>query len=72
MQSLEMLSEIEGYEFWPDDLSYMEAQLKGITGHNQVTDAYLAALARRRNGKLATFDAALAATHSDAVLLSVS
>ena len=31
----------------------------------QVTDSYLAALARHRNGRLATFDRGLAALHAD-------
>jgi hypothetical protein len=40
-------------------------------GHRQVTDAYLAALARRRQGRLATLDKGLAALHPDvAELLS--
>ncbi len=29
----------------------------GLRGHNQVTDAYLLALAMSRNSRLATFDA---------------
>jgi uncharacterized protein len=36
-----------------------------VLGHRQVTDAYLAALARHHHGKLATFDKGLAALHSD-------
>ena len=47
------------HEFWPDDLSLSEA-LRGsadiLTGHRQVTDAYLLALAGRRRGAFATFD----------------
>ena len=50
------------YEFWPDDVSYADVDLAGVTGHRQVTDRYLAALAAGRNVPLATFDRALAAS----------
>jgi uncharacterized protein len=32
--------------FWPDDLPYHQADLASVIGHRQVTDAYLASLAR--------------------------
>jgi uncharacterized protein len=53
------------HEFWPDDVAYTEVRTAGIVGHRQVTDAYLAQLARRRAARLATFDQALAALHAD-------
>ena len=34
-------------------------------GHRQVTDAYLAALARHHGGKLVSFDKGLVALHQD-------
>jgi uncharacterized protein len=37
----------------------------GIVGHRQVTDAYLAHLARSYSTRLATFDQALAKLHED-------
>lgn len=37
----------------------------GLTGHRQITDAWLAELARQRGGKLATLDSGLAAFHPD-------
>lgn len=40
-----------------------------MLGQAQVTDAYLAALARQHGGKLATFDRGLAALHSDVAVL---
>lgn len=46
--------------WWPDDLSYTAADLRGVQGHRQVTDAYLASLARHHEGLLATTDQALA------------
>lgn len=53
------------HTFWPDDLPYDSATLRGVVGHRQVTDAYLAALTRRRQSRIATFDAGFAASHSD-------
>lgn len=57
------------HHFWPDADSYLEIAWRGVLGHAQVTDAYLAALARQRKGKLATFDRGLAALHSDVAVL---
>ena len=51
------------HEFWADDLSYAQAiePLKSrVTGHRQITDAYLLGLAMHRRGKLATFDRSIA------------
>jgi uncharacterized protein len=39
--------------------------LRGVLGHRQVTDGYLAALARAKKGRLATFDSGLATLHAD-------
>lgn len=56
-------------EFWPDTLSYTDADLTHVIGHRQVTDAYLAATAAARGAQLATFDGALARTIGDTVHL---
>src|SRR4051794_17169390 len=32
-----------GHEFWPDDLGYDDIDMRGVVGHKQATDAYLAA-----------------------------
>jgi uncharacterized protein len=53
------------HEFWPDDVGYTDIPVTGIVGHRQVTDAYLAQLARARGSRLATFDQALAKLHND-------
>jgi toxin-antitoxin system PIN domain toxin len=53
------------HEFWEDDASYRDVGLNGVIGHRQVADAYLAHLARRRGGRLATFDQGLAKLHHD-------
>jgi uncharacterized protein len=53
------------HEFWPDDLPYTDVPVQGIVGHRQVTDAYLAQLARARGARIATFDQAMAKLHHD-------
>jgi toxin-antitoxin system PIN domain toxin len=57
------------HEFWADDRGYDATALRGVIGHRQVTDGYLAALARGRGGALATFDGGLAISHADVVQL---
>ena len=53
------------HRFWPDALGYTDVGWKGVLGHRQVTDAYLASLARHHRGKLVTLDRGLAALHGD-------
>ena len=53
------------HHFWPDALPYDQVQWQGVLGHRQVTDAYLAGLARQQRGKLASFDRGLVALHAD-------
>lgn len=67
--SLESVVADERHRFWPDEIDYLAVRLDGVVGHRQVTDAYLAALARARNGRLMTFDRGLTALHSDVALL---
>ena len=56
-------------EFWPDAISYRDADLAHVVGHRQVTDAYLAATAAARDAQLATFDRALAQARPERVVL---
>jgi toxin-antitoxin system PIN domain toxin len=53
------------HEFWQDAVSFTDVPMRGVVGHRQVTDAYLAELTRSRGGRLATFDQGLAAVHTD-------
>jgi len=62
---LQQLTGHERHRFWPDDRPFDRRTLRGVVGHRQVTDAYLAALARRRRGALATLDRGLALLHPD-------
>ncbi len=57
------------HRFWPDDVGFDAVSLAGVVGHRQVTDAYLAGLARHHGGRLATLDAGLAALHPDVATL---
>jgi toxin-antitoxin system PIN domain toxin len=59
----------KGHEFWPDSVSFTEVQIGGVVGHRQVTDAYLAQLARSHSGQLATLDGGLAHLHNDVAVL---
>lgn len=63
MVMLNTLTRNAGYEFWPDDLPLRIAfeEAARITGHNQITDAYLLALVMRRGGILATLDTGISA-----------
>ncbi|MEO5678956.1 MAG: TA system VapC family ribonuclease toxin [Acidimicrobiales bacterium] len=56
-----------GAQFWAADLAYGTVDLGPVVGHRQVTDAYLASLARAHGGRLATLDRGLAAVHPDVV-----
>jgi toxin-antitoxin system PIN domain toxin len=62
---LQQLCRHPQHEFWADGLGYAEIAWTGVLGHRQVTDAYLAALARHRGASLATFDRGLAALHPE-------
>jgi predicted nucleic acid-binding protein len=57
------------HRFWPDDIGYGAVITRGLQGHRQVTDAYLAALARHHQGRLVTFDHSLAALHGGGAAL---
>jgi len=61
---LSVLCALPGHEFWPDDITLLDAER--VSSHrlldsSQVTDTYLLALARAHGGKLVTFDQRLIA-----------
>jgi toxin-antitoxin system PIN domain toxin len=66
---LSLLVNHDRHTFWPDAMGYDVVDLTDVLGHGQVTDTYLAALARFHQGRLATFDRQLAGEHSDVVTL---
>lgn len=50
------------HEFWPDDISLLDARVADsarIHGPRQLTDIYLIALAIRHGGRFVTFDASV-------------
>jgi hypothetical protein len=51
--------------YWDDGFGYRGVPHRHLQGPKQVTDAWLAQLARSHKGRVATFDAALALLHSD-------
>ncbi len=56
--------------FWPDSVTYAEADLSTVRGHRQVTDAYLLALvASHASARLATLDRALVDLRPDLATL---
>lgn len=65
---LERLTALPGHEFWSDQLPLSAtgpfASL-AFVGHRQVTDAYLLALAQRKDEKLATLDRGVAELIAD-------
>ncbi len=67
--TLETLRAQPWHTFWPDAIAYEPADLRGVIGHRQVTDAYLVALARHHSGHIVTLDKGLAALHGDVVHL---
>lgn len=69
VQVLRALTGHGRHRFWPDGIGYGEVDLSHVLGHGQVTDAYLVALARGQNARLATFDQGLAQDAPDVVTL---
>lgn len=54
--------ELPGHRFWADEIPLVEATAQAarrLTGHQQVTDAYLIGLAMHNKGKFATLDSKL-------------
>ncbi|MBO0848161.1 MAG: PIN domain-containing protein [Pseudonocardia sp.] len=69
-QVLDAVQALPACEFWPDSLSYAEADLDRVRGHRQVTDAYLVSLAAdRADARLATLDEGLVRSRPERTLL---
>jgi uncharacterized protein len=56
---LSALRAVDGHAFLVDDVSIGDADVPRMSGHRQVTDAHLLALARRQGVRVVTFDAGL-------------
>jgi uncharacterized protein len=62
MEHLAEASANASHEFWPDDISLLDAQVADssrIHGPRQLTDLYLLALAVRHRGQFVTFDSSI-------------
>ena len=62
--TLAALQQLPGHQFWPDDISPMDAgriNLQRLLGHGQVTDSYLLALACAHGAQLAMLNRRLVA-----------
>ena len=68
-RTLETLANHSRHVFWADSVRYEEVPLERTTGHCQVTDGYLAALARAHDGHVATLDRGFADLHPEVVHL---
>ena len=69
LEILKGFQEHPDHRFWPDSIGYDAIDWRGVLGHRQVTDAYLAGLARAHGGGLATLDRGMASLHEDVVEL---
>lgn len=66
---LDAIHALAAHEFWDEGFSYRAIDPTTLTGWAQVTDAWLAELARRKQARLATLDVALATRHADVAFL---
>lgn len=66
---LDAIHAMPDHVFWDDGFSYREVKFAGLTGVKQVTDAWLADLARRHGAQIATLDNGLAILHSGVAFL---
>ncbi len=77
VDALKAIRRLPGHTFWPDDLSLVdtvEVDPHLLTNHARVTDIYLLALARARQGMLATLDKKMvtqAVTQGDRYLMLI-
>ena len=66
---LEAIHSMPDHVFLNDGFSYREVSFASLVGSKQVTDAWLAELARHHSAQLATLDTALVGLHSDVAFL---
>ncbi len=62
IETMQSLFQSPLHQFWPDDLSLMDATAfdhSKIHGHRRLTDLYLLALAVKHKGRFVTLDGAV-------------
>lgn len=67
--ALREVCEHSSHVYWNRSLDYRDVPHRHLQGSRQVTDAWMAELARLERGKLATMDESLAALHDDVAVL---
>lgn len=68
-EALRAVSGHSRHEWWDSPLNYLDVPHRNLQGYKQVTDAWLAELARRRGGRVATLDSGFATLHADVAVL---
>ncbi len=68
-EALRAVSQRPHHEWWDEPLSYLDVPHRNLQGYKQITDAWLAELARRRGGRVATLDSGFATLHGDVAVL---
>ena len=68
-QTLAALERHSRHQFWDDGFGYQHVAHQKLQGPKQVTDAWLAELARRHSAKLVTLDQPLANLHHDVAMM---
>jgi toxin-antitoxin system PIN domain toxin len=68
-QALKVVTAHAKHEWWGNELNFLMVPHRHLQGSTQVTDAWLAEMARRRKGRLATLDSGLATLHPDVAFL---
>jgi hypothetical protein len=68
-RTLAVLESHPCHVFWNDGFPYGQVAHQSLSGPKQVTDAWLAELARRNGAKILTLDEGLVALHSDVAML---
>lgn len=68
-RALEGLVAHPKHRWWREVIGFMDVPHRSLQGAHQVTDAWLAEISRRHQGRLATLDSALAALHGDVAVL---
>ncbi|RRD48309.1 PIN domain-containing protein [Arachnia propionica] len=69
-RSLQSVHARPGWQFFADAPSYVDVDLSSVVGHKQVTDHYLAAVARMRRATVLTLDRAFADSCPDVLHLT--
>jgi toxin-antitoxin system PIN domain toxin len=67
--ALKLIAAHPMHVWWGTGLNYLDVPHRHLQGGAQVTDAWLAELARQREGRLATMDSGLATLHEDVATL---